>query len=937
MATPIIHKNNLNSNFKFDNTNKKVYTNYMSRITLAELRAFSAIDVSHNPVVYIIDSGKEGVFVYDNTDTTSTDDTGVVIKTNTGNYIYKRKYKNAVNVKWFGAKGDGLTDDTTAIQNALTLYDDVFVPKGTYLVNGLNFKSNNTLRGDGKSAILKANFDTARIINIYNTSVVIENVTVEDLTLDGGGQTTNIYTGIKRAYGVYISKAQNIRINNLLIKKCGVANSAAPKTDVNHGGYGILAESRNGEIRNIRISNIDVFDIAGGGMQMGDGIIINGFNSNTSIVPYNVVVENCHVERVGRHCISIGGEPPESLSRNVYVKNFYGKNAALCGLDYEDATYSTFENFHFENCGTYNGYYNVTTEYGAEYGLRAGIAYGNLSSFCTIRNGQVNDCQHGMTVGGGTDNKFENISFSGSVYRDMSLKLVQIGARTRFDNIKLNTTGKPINPFYNAQDKCELIFENSVFASVIEMGGLQDSIFRNCTFKETLNINNTGETKFLTFDNCNFYSTGSGFAIPSSSSLENITFDGCLFEGCLAGINLVLNSIFKSKLINNTFKNCTTAVSHANSDSQNSFDIISNNVFESCTTGLFFWQGLRDCNIINNRFKSVSGWCIDFGTVSATAGARGLIVTDNAADASCNNGLRLQLGGVGGVGFDWCTITDNDFGRVAVTPYLINAGNINGYYVPDRKTSFNSQVGTSYQFGYFDLYRTVVRNATTAGTSTIPNDATLNYPIGAVIDVENIGDGEMLINGLLGVVINNSLESSPIIRSRGKVKLVKTAANTWSLNGDLKPKRFKLASNFINNSPISIDIPEFSFPVRAGNEYMIDVIIVFNTSNAAIGAKLGVYLPSGTGTIYGFLNGQITNGAASTDLTAAITSIGASNTSFSFLLTTATSGAGVNHIMQGRLIFNCTSNGTLQFQWASEGLLVNTVLVAGSRIFVKEI
>lgn len=39
-----------------------------------------------------------------------------------------------VNVKWFGAKGDGVTDDSDAIQAAVVTGSSVFVPAGTYLI-----------------------------------------------------------------------------------------------------------------------------------------------------------------------------------------------------------------------------------------------------------------------------------------------------------------------------------------------------------------------------------------------------------------------------------------------------------------------------------------------------------------------------------------------------------------------------------------------------------------------------------------------------------------------------------------------------------------------------------------------------------------------------------------------------------------------------------
>lgn len=57
-----------------------------------------------------------------------------------------------INVKTFGAKGDGKTDDSKAIQAALdsaSMGDTVYVPKGTYLVRTIRLVSNVHLVADG--------------------------------------------------------------------------------------------------------------------------------------------------------------------------------------------------------------------------------------------------------------------------------------------------------------------------------------------------------------------------------------------------------------------------------------------------------------------------------------------------------------------------------------------------------------------------------------------------------------------------------------------------------------------------------------------------------------------------------------------------------------------------------------------------------------------
>jgi hypothetical protein len=52
--------------------------------------------------------------------------------------------RDAVNVKSFGAKGDGTTDDTAAFAKAIAAHDKIFLPKGNYRVTGTLPLRNNT-------------------------------------------------------------------------------------------------------------------------------------------------------------------------------------------------------------------------------------------------------------------------------------------------------------------------------------------------------------------------------------------------------------------------------------------------------------------------------------------------------------------------------------------------------------------------------------------------------------------------------------------------------------------------------------------------------------------------------------------------------------------------------------------------------------------------
>lgn len=72
--------------------------------------------------------------------------------------VTKETKDSGISVKWFGAKGDGITDDTLPFQKALDMGGKIIVPFGTYLVGQLRMKSNSQLVGNGKP-LLKHNID----------------------------------------------------------------------------------------------------------------------------------------------------------------------------------------------------------------------------------------------------------------------------------------------------------------------------------------------------------------------------------------------------------------------------------------------------------------------------------------------------------------------------------------------------------------------------------------------------------------------------------------------------------------------------------------------------------------------------------------------------------------------------------------------------------
>ncbi len=104
--------------------------------------------------------------------------------------------QSVINVKQYGAAGDGATDDTAAIQAARDAVPaaggTVPFPAGTYIVApkktvGLVIKSNLRLAGSGTASVLKIKDhlgDWQRLLSPRNLGGTIENFTVEDLAFD---------------------------------------------------------------------------------------------------------------------------------------------------------------------------------------------------------------------------------------------------------------------------------------------------------------------------------------------------------------------------------------------------------------------------------------------------------------------------------------------------------------------------------------------------------------------------------------------------------------------------------------------------------------------------------------------------------------------------------------------------------------------------------
>ena len=94
--------------------------------------------------------------------------------------------KLPANVKNFGAVGDGVTDDTVAIQTALETGGNIHFPSGTYLItSSITISNGCILSGEGESTIIKSEADICFITNASN-------ITIENMKMVGNDTNTAI-------------------------------------------------------------------------------------------------------------------------------------------------------------------------------------------------------------------------------------------------------------------------------------------------------------------------------------------------------------------------------------------------------------------------------------------------------------------------------------------------------------------------------------------------------------------------------------------------------------------------------------------------------------------------------------------------------------------------------------------------------------------------
>jgi hypothetical protein len=243
--------------------------------------------------------------------------------TNAVNRPINQKFAEIISVKDFGAKGDGVTDDTAAIQAAIDAGGTIYIPIGTYLISGPislgeDTAGNKRIYGAGpRDTIIKATTSTATLKNTVSHYWL----ELTQFAFDGNNIALE---GIK--LGTTVTSAYN-KINNVIISSCVTAGLT-----LNFQQYGIFEKLQIG------------FNLT------GYGILTN--NINSTIIQDSSIIMN----RVGLY---LGSQTSGAYnSANIWLNTliFHGAGAPVASqyLILDNIYNIWINNCTFENEQTFN-------------------------------------------------------------------------------------------------------------------------------------------------------------------------------------------------------------------------------------------------------------------------------------------------------------------------------------------------------------------------------------------------------------------------------------------------------------------------------------------------------------------------------------------------------------------------------------------------------
>lgn len=386
-----------------------------------------------------------------------------------------------VTPQMFGAKGDGITNDTKAVQAAIDYasknekHKTVFIPEGIYSVKDLRLKKNVNLIGTGEKSVLLADPSSKTWGGILHC-INLDSFSIEGITFDGNKPivpgsgkegTVNIWidtctdVNIKNCIfqnnwylGICIKSSNNIIVEDsqFINLDCGILTAREPSSNlVIHNNYFDGAEysepvSIYGMAKGYH-ENITITDNVIKNHTKGSGILVRAAKNVTI---KNNTIENCSS---GIYLSSVSYNNEEFGVYDTVIEDNIIKNTVCEGILIKNINNSKIINNTIIDAGTfsiYSHYINQTEiasnsiQYSSVLNLSPDMPFVGFSmtlngitnsrvsnNSISIQDKNLNVYRSPISIGSGivksSNNYFENNTLDvdvGSVYREDTLNSV---------------------------------------------------------------------------------------------------------------------------------------------------------------------------------------------------------------------------------------------------------------------------------------------------------------------------------------------------------------------------------------------------------------------------------------------------------------------------------------------------------------------------------
>jgi len=259
---------------------------------------------------------------------------GTVIKLDSiDNGRYKLRYDDSVNVKWFGAKGDGVTDDTIAIQKAINI-SDIAITDGTYLCSSVSANMRNI--AGTSNVVLKANSSATEVL-IVSHDGSWKPMYIKGITVDGNSRNSNGVTFSDNTSGRYTFDHCTFQnCDKAIYKPYGNIGNLFNKTNIkfcNFGYYALGSTSPTMHAGNDKFSHceFDTIDVCG------------WYINNNTVDGYGqFVIDSCIFE--GAAGVAMLIKDTKTLFQGVVIDNLWVEAASTATtITVEGVTYNVAE------------------------------------------------------------------------------------------------------------------------------------------------------------------------------------------------------------------------------------------------------------------------------------------------------------------------------------------------------------------------------------------------------------------------------------------------------------------------------------------------------------------------------------------------------------------------------------------------------------------